>query len=187
MVPVRSPEIESVMRRLLKVWVSSEFDTIANLLSSDPSLRVLGFDPDEWWVGPDDVFNTRVVQAGELAGHHVVEIRSIEAFEDGSIGWATCFYWLVTSEERIPIRTTAVLRLESGAWRAVQYHNSIPVPNEQILGIDLTTTLERLVTSVLEGSPEFESGAGVEGTMTLVRLQGVIASLGRVSVMVSCR
>jgi class 3 adenylate cyclase len=114
------------------------------------------------------VLSTRVVQAGELAGHHVVEFQSVEAFEEGPVGWATCFFSLVTSNERIPIRTTAVLKLESGAWRAVQVHNSIPVPNEQVLGVDLTTTLDELVTSVLEGSSQLESSAGVEGTMTLV-------------------
>ncbi len=168
MAPVPSPEIESVMRRLLNVWVSSELETIATLLSSDPSLRVLGFDADEWWEGPDEVLNARVVQSSELVGHHVVEIQSIEAFEDGSVGWVTCFFFLVTLEERIPIRMTAVVRLESGAWKVIQVHNSIPVSNEQVLGVDLTTTIQQLVTSVLEDSPQLEAVAGVEGTTTLV-------------------
>ena len=98
----------------------------------------------------------------------VVEIDKVEAFEDGPFGWATCFFTLVTPEGRVPLRTTAALRLEAGAWRIVHYHNSVPTPNQQIFGVDLTTTLEELVTSVLDGPSPFFSSVGSEGTMTLV-------------------
>ena len=41
-------------------------------------------------------------------------------------------------------------------------------PNPQIFGVELTTNLEELVTSVLDGPSPFPSSTGSEGTMTLV-------------------
>jgi class 3 adenylate cyclase len=49
----------------------------------------------------------------------------------------------------------------------ILWHNSIPVPNSQIFGVELTTTLDDLVTSVLS-EPSALSSAALEGTMTLV-------------------
>jgi len=103
-----------------------------------------------------------------MLGTWKLEVDMVEAFEDGQFGWATSFFALVTPEGRMPLRTTALFRLEAGAWRIVQYHNSFPTPNQQIFGIDLTTTLEELVTSILDGPSPFFSSAGSEGTMTLV-------------------
>jgi adenylate cyclase len=167
MAPVPSAEIESVMRRLVSLYGTSDVEALSNLFSSDASLRVLGTSPGEWWLGQDEVLRVRHVQGGEMLGY-VLEIEKVEAFEDGPFGWATCFFTLVTSEGRMPLRSTAVFRLEAGAWRVVHYHNSVPVPNQQIFGVDLTSTLEELVTSVLDGPSPFGASAGSEGTMTLV-------------------
>jgi class 3 adenylate cyclase len=149
------------------IYGTSDVEALSNLFSSDASLRVLGTSPDEWWSGPDEVLRVRQIQGGEMLGT-VVDIEEVEAFEDGPFGWATCFISLVTAEGRMPLRSTAVFRLEAGVWRAVFYHNSIPAPNEQIFGIDLTSTLDELVTSVLDGPFPFASSAGSGGTMTLV-------------------
>lgn len=162
-----SPEIESVMRRMADTYGTSDIEALSNAFSSDASLRVLGTSPGEWWSGPDEVLRVRQVQGGEMAGT-VVVVEKVEAFEDGRFGWATSFISLVTPEGRIPIRSTAVLRLEAGVWRIVHYHNSMPAPNEQIFGVELTTTLDELVTSVLDGPSPFASSSGTEGTMTLV-------------------
>jgi len=168
MAPAASVEIESVMRRMLGVYGTDDIETLSNLFSSDPSLRVLGTSPGEWWTGPSEVLRARHVQGGEMLGTFKLEVDMVEAFEDGPFGWATCFFALVTPEGRMPLRTTALFRLEAGAWRIVHYHNSVPAPNQQIFGVDLTTTLEELVTSVLDGPSPFFSSAGSEGTMTLV-------------------
>ena len=167
MAPIPSPEIEAVMRRMVHTYGTSDVEALSNLFTSEAYLRVLGTSPDEWWSGPGEVLRMRHVQGSEMLGT-IGEIEKLEAFEDGPFGWATCFISLVTPEGRMPLRSTAVFRLEAGAWRAVHYHNSIPTPNEQIFGVDLTSTLDELVTSVLDGPSPFASSAGTEGTMTLV-------------------
>jgi adenylate cyclase len=167
MAPVRSPEIESLMRRLMPVYVSDDRASLSNIFSSDASLRVLGFDPDERWAGRDEVLDVRLAQSDEMLGTEF-EVEMVEAFEDGPFGWATWFGALVYGGSTTQLRTTAVFRLEGGFWRIVQWHNSVPVPNQQVFGVDLTTTLDELVTSVLKGSSQADLAPPSEGTMTLV-------------------
>ena len=167
MPPLRSPEIESVVRRVLLAWGSPSPQILLSLVSSDPSLRVLGFDVDELWVGPEEFFNVRQAQNVEM-GDPVFTVGRIEAFEDGPFGWAMLFSTMTTAEAVTPMRHTAVLHLEAGVWKVIQWHNSTPVPNRQVFGVDLTTTLDNLVSSVLDSQTELTSKAGSEGTMTLV-------------------
>ncbi|MCZ6738893.1 MAG: nuclear transport factor 2 family protein [Actinobacteria bacterium] len=167
MPPVRSPEIESVVRRVLLAWGSPSQEILLSLVSSDPSLRVLGFDADELWVGPAEFFNVRQAQSVEM-GPITFTIDRIEAFEDERFGWAMLSTTMTTAEKTTPLRHTAVLRLEAGVWKVIQWHNSSPVPNRQVFGVDLTTTLDNLVSSVLDSQTELTSKAGSEGTMTLV-------------------
>jgi class 3 adenylate cyclase len=137
--------------------------TMANLFSGDPSLRVVGFAPDEWWTGPEEFLRIRETQIPEI-GTMRLQVDKIEAFEDGAFGWAAISTTIDTHETRTPMRHIAALRLEAGVWKVVLWHNSVPVPNSQIFGVDLTTTLDDLVTSVLS-----EPGSSaLEGTMTLV-------------------
>ena len=139
---------------------------MANLVSADPSLRVLGFALDEWWAGPEEFLTIRETQISEIPALHI-QIERVDAFEDGAFGWAAIATTVVTPETKTPMKHTAVLRLEAGAWKVILWTNSVPVPNSQIFGVELTTTLDDLVTSVLnEASPLTSSS--LEGTMTLV-------------------
>jgi class 3 adenylate cyclase len=127
---------------------------------------VVGFAPDEWWAGPDEFLRIRETQIPEI-GSLRVQVERVDAFEDGQFGWAAISSTIVTSETKTPMRHMALLRLEAGAWKVILWHNSIPVPNSQIFGVELTTTLDDLVTSVLS-EPSALSSAALEGTMTLV-------------------
>jgi adenylate cyclase len=66
------------------------------------------------------------------------------------------------------MRSSGVFRLEGGVWRVVQWHNSIPVSNQQVFGTDLTTTLSALVDSVLGDEDIVLQPETSEGTVTLV-------------------
>ena len=163
-----SPEIEAVARRVLATWGQGDSsETMSNLFSSSADLRVLGFDADEQWSGADEflkVFSARMKKMPDWS----VENHHVEAFEDESFGWATLHSTIVSPEGESPIRHTAVFHLDGGAWKVVQWHNSIPVPNQQVFGVELTTTLSRLVTSVLDGDSDLAGASGSEGTATLV-------------------
>jgi class 3 adenylate cyclase len=163
--PTRSPEIESVARRTIQAYASVD-ESLRNLMSSDPSLRVLGFDRDEWWKG-SAVFDVRQAQS-EQQPKFQVRIAEVEGYEEGEFGWATVFSTLSTRDAKTHLRTSMVLHIEAGVWRVIHWHNSIPVPNQQIFGVEITTTLDDLVTSILSESNQTPVRPTTEGTMTLV-------------------
>lgn len=162
-----SPEIEAVARRILATWHKRDLEVLQNLFSSSDALRVVGFDVDERWKGLKEFLDVFKAQTGEMPDWRI-ETNHVEAFEDGSLGWAVLYSTIVTPEAARPMRHTAVFRLERGTWRVVQWHNSLPVPNQQVFGVPLTTTLDHLVNSVLDNGSDLSSEAGSEGTMTLV-------------------
>ena len=149
---------------MMAAWEIGDTAALANLFSPDPSLRVLGFAPDEWWAGLEEFLRIRETQTIEI-GSLRVQVERIDAFEDGNFGWAALTTTVITSEARTPMRHVGVFRIEAGVWKVILWQNSVPVPNNQIFGVDLTTTLGDLVTSVLS---EPISLSSTEGTMTLV-------------------
>ena len=168
----RSPEVESVAQRTLVAYVFDP-DALRNLMSSDLGLRVLGFDRGEWWSGPEEFMSVRETRMREVGVADQLErsdfsVDEVEGFQEGEFGWATMFSTLVTPEAETQLRHTAVLRLEAGVWRVIQWHNSVPVANEQVYGVDLTKTLSDLVASILDEDNRISVGSAAEGTMTLV-------------------
>lgn len=155
-----------MVRRVLNAWQERDFETMSNLFSSDASLRVIGFDDDERWAGPEKFLNIFRAQTEEMP-QWKEGVDRVDAFEEGAFGWASLFGTLFTPETQTHIRHTAVLRLETGAWRIIQWQNSIPVPNQQVFGVELTTTLDDLLSSVLDDGVRLAPMAS-EGTLTLI-------------------
>jgi hypothetical protein len=62
----RSPEIEAVARRIVAAWTKRDMETMSNLFSADANLRVLGFDADETWRGPEEFLKIFETQTGEF-------------------------------------------------------------------------------------------------------------------------
>ena len=133
---------------MMAAWEIGDTAALSNLFSPDPSLRVLGFAPDEWWAGLEEFLRIRETQTIEI-GSLRVQVERIDAFEDGNFGWAALTTTVITSEARTRMRHVGVFRIEAGVWKVILWQNSVPVPNNQIFGVDLTTTLGDLVTSVL--------------------------------------
>lgn len=168
MVAVRaSPEIESVMRRVLDAWDTRDFETLSNLCVSGSQFRGIGTDANELWVSGEEFLGVRKTQAEELAPIESV-IESVEAFQDGSVGWAVTLGTIRAPGGDTPIRLSTVFAIEAGVWRIVHWHLSLPSPNVQVFGVELTTTLHDLLASVSDDSSAIASLTGSEGTMTLV-------------------
>lgn len=143
----RSPEIESVMRRVWSAWQAGDMAVISNLFAHTPNLLAIGSDSEEWWVGGAEFLRVRDKQAHEMPDFDIV-IHEVLAFESGDIGWAGVLMTMTTPAMSSVLRTTAVLQIEDGVWRIVQWHNSLPVTNEQMFGVGLTTSLDELLASI---------------------------------------
>jgi adenylate cyclase len=167
-----SPEIAAAVLRMAKAWETRDFETYADLISAGPHFRGIGTDEDEFWESGEAFLGVRRVQSDELDSHGwagaEATVERLEAFEAGQAGWASMFIKLRTPNGVVALRATLVLILEAGAWRIVQWHTSAPSPNVQTLGVELTTTLDDLLTSVAEDAAALETLARSEGTMTLV-------------------
>jgi len=102
-------------------------------VSSDPGTRLIGSDPNEWLSGGEAI---RAFLRGEVegaAGAVAFSPADIEAYEEGSIGWATALLTLTMPDGRwVSPRWSAVLRRDDNVWRFVQTHASIGVPNDQV-------------------------------------------------------
>ena len=161
-----SPEIDSVLRRILAALDEKDFAALSNLFVDGASFRGVGTDADEWWVSGESFKRVLENQLEEMP-RFAFDVTRIDAFEDGTVGWAAAGTTLRTTVGDIDFRITAVLVIEDGIWRVVQWHSSVPIPNEELLGVELTTTLDDLLDSVSQDTSAIQHLAGSHGTMTL--------------------
>ncbi len=164
-----SAELREIARRWVEAGHRRDRATMENLYSSDAVTTYIGTDPDEWWVGRD---------VAAVVGKHIEEMQAVEfdllperveAYRLGSVGWASVQAKVsFIGREPGTFRVTFVFTLEDGIWKIVQSHNSTAVPNPEFMGVELTTTLEDLL-SALGSDPDDEIRESVsEGTVTLV-------------------
>lgn len=164
---VPSPEIAAIASRILEAWNRGDAQTMSNLFLSGADLRVFGFDADERWEGSDEFLRIIEAQSREWPDWSI-DPYQVEAFEDGSFGWAILRSKMMTPEAEQEMKHSAVFQLVAGTWQATMWHNSVAVPNQQVFGVDLTTTLGHLVADVLNAKPDLADASGAEGTATLV-------------------
>lgn len=146
-----SAEVESVVRRFLEARVAMDMDAMHNLHSDSEELRLIATD-DVWLEG-----SSAVLPAGGSVGDPddwVVEdsrILRIEAFEEGTVGWAAVEQQrTLVSGFTFAIRATMVLRLESSVWKVIQLHFSTAIPDDPSIfePVDLPQTLSDLLDSL---------------------------------------
>jgi adenylate cyclase len=162
-----SAELIAVAWRWVEAMNRRDFETAANLFHRSELGRYIGTDPDEWWQGT--TFVDAYPQHMEENPVFVVEVQEIEAFEVGSVGWAAIrTVTTFGSEEPAPIRFTFVFVLDSGFWRIVHSHLSVGVANPEVLGVEITTSLEELLASIGTGVESEIRSSVRQGTVTLV-------------------
>ena len=162
-----SEEIRRVVERWKNAIAEGDADSALARLSEHPGTLIIGTDPAEWWHGQE----TRVIwgrQIEELGGTFRVTVSEIEAWEEGSVGWASAKETITGQEETFEARATYVLHLERGEWKVVQVHWSLPTANVEVLGQTLTVTLEELERTIQREQPDLSSTLAADGTVTIV-------------------
>lgn len=135
-----------------------------NITSNSEHLLVIGSE-ESWLVGPDEVRRAFGARSKVLPVEES-EIRRLHAFESGSVGWAA-YEEMRTYKGGEPrlIRRTMVFELEDNSWKVVQSHFSVPVPDLQLVGAELTEALSEILESLEQ---ESDSLSGISGTATFV-------------------
>jgi adenylate cyclase len=168
----RLPRMEpsEEIRRIVERWTTSiaegDADAVLGRLSEHPGILLIGTDPDEWWHGLEAHALWRQ-QIEELGTFPVIAV-DIEAWEEGTVGWAGVKETVAWEGEELEARGTYVLHLERGEWKVVQVHWSFPRSNVEVLGRALTVTLEELERTIQREQPDLSSTLAADGTVTIV-------------------
>jgi len=152
------------VERWLAAVITGDADAALHRVSEDPGVLLIGTDPNEWWEG--DARAIMVRQLEETGGMPATWGR-IQAWEEGSVGWASAQGQIAWEGNRYDARMTFVFHLEHGDWKMVQGHVSLPQSNESI-GMTLTATLDELERTVRREQPDVTAACAVDGTVTIV-------------------
>lgn len=158
-----SPELVAVAQRWLNAQERKDADTLVGLFSESEQLRYVGPGPDEFWSG-QFIRDGYPLHTNEIPDF-VSQNQSIEAFENGSTGWANWIGTLKFDEVAEPqtLRITWVFALESGTWKIVNMHLSTPRTNFEIAGFE-HLAFDELIAAAKKASPML----GQEGTATIM-------------------
>jgi len=140
---------------------------LLELFSADEGAVHIGTDEAEYFIGG---LRARAIirqQLGEL-GQWKFEPNVIEAFEEGSVGWASAqFRATFRSNASMMARCSFVFHREADAWRLVHVHKSFATPNTAI-GAMLTTIIDEVAESVEIERPDLVRVTSPEGTLTIM-------------------
>jgi adenylate cyclase len=141
-------------------------DSALGRLSEHPGMLMIGTDPAEWWHGQE----ARAVWGRQLEelGTFPVTGEELEAWEEGTVGWASMKETVPWGETSFEVRATYVLHLERGEWKIVQVHWSLPKPNVEAFGTELTVSLEQLERTIQRERPDLSGTLAADGTVTIV-------------------
>jgi hypothetical protein len=101
-----SEEIRRIVERWTKSIAEGDADSILARLSQHEGTLIVGTDPAEWWHGQEAHAIWRR-QIEELGVFPVIAVE-IEAWEEGSVGWASVKETISLEREAIEARGTYV-------------------------------------------------------------------------------
>jgi hypothetical protein len=129
-----SAELCNVISNWFKAAAEGDAGWRDRHVSSDPILRIVGTDPEEWLQG-DPAYAFLKNEAETVGGRISVKVLEVEAFEEGSVGWGLALPEITLLDgQKVTPRWSAVFHREDGQWRMVQLHASIAVGNEAAFG-----------------------------------------------------
>ncbi len=160
-----SEEIRRVIDRLLAAIHGGDVDSFARKMSEHPGVLVIGTAAEEWWHQQDAaVWKTQIEETGGFP----FAWDEIEAWEEGTVGWAAANMTFAGPDDTFPFRSTFVLHLEFGEWKVVQWHVSACRSNVELLGRDLPVSLEQLEETIRRERPDLSGTLAADGTVTIV-------------------
>jgi class 3 adenylate cyclase len=164
---VPSEELRALLLRIYTAWENADTEAFEEMFSAAPHLLLVGTDPDEWWSGRDGV-KLFCAQIRETTGLSI-EPGPLVAYAAGSVGWIADQPLLkFDGGLEVRARMTAVLAIERGHWRVVQWHSSIAQANEEAIGYALPTNVEQIEQLVRDDRPDMKPASAPDGTVTIV-------------------
>ncbi|OLE81783.1 MAG: hypothetical protein AUG06_00315 [Actinobacteria bacterium 13_1_20CM_2_65_11] len=132
-------ELKTVMTGFYNALSSGDEAFMDALICRHAGVLGIGTDPDEWWEGHATLRSKMKTQMAEMGGSVRIVGSDPRAYAEGSVGWvADRPRFRLDDGTESPIRLTATFHKEQDAWKLVQFHVSVGVPNEELIGKELT-------------------------------------------------
>ncbi|MHA2169083.1 MAG: nuclear transport factor 2 family protein [Candidatus Kariarchaeaceae archaeon] len=134
----KSEEIRNLVLKLYTAMGSGDHAFFQNAISKKDGVLAIGTDPKEWWDGYNTITRVFKAQLDEMKGFKIT--GDPQAYRQGSTGWfADQASVKFPDGSDFSMRLTGVVNQETDAWKIVQWHVSLGVANEEVLGKELPT------------------------------------------------
>ena len=131
----KSTAVEQAMLRFYDRFSAGDVEGFAQMITAWQDAFIVGTDPGEWQDGRTTWIAGYEEQISAVPGVRL-EAGALRGYAEGTLGWAADRPSFVLPDgSAIPTRLTTVLRLEDGAWKLVNAHFSIGVPNEELFDL----------------------------------------------------
>jgi class 3 adenylate cyclase len=163
-----SEEIRNVVTRFFEALRDGDEDAVSHRLSRQQGFERFGSDPEEWWQDGETTARVWIQQMRELGGGYPWKlVGPVHALSEGTVGWGGARAEFQAADGAVPMRLTCVLHLERGDWKIVQWHSSVPTPNE-LYGLILTTSVDDIAEAVTASRPDLSGSSAPDGTVTIM-------------------
>ena len=133
-----STELKELVLRTYVAMGNGDTTFYDHHLSHQEGVLIIGSDPNEWWTGYDTITQVFKAQMREMGGVSCLP-GDPQAYRIGDVGWvADRPRFRLPDGTELPVRMSIVFVKEDGAWKVTHQHISIGVPNEQIVGQEMT-------------------------------------------------
>jgi hypothetical protein len=133
-----SLELRELVLRTYEAMGQGDTGFYDNHLSRQDGVLIIGSDPNEWWSGYSTISEVFKAQMREM-GRVSCLPGNPEAYSHGDVGWvADRPTFRLPDGSELPVRMSIVFVIEDDTWKVIHQHISIGVPNEQVVGQELT-------------------------------------------------
>jgi ketosteroid isomerase-like protein len=129
----RSPELQQLVVAWFEGASRGDTSLVDAHVSPGDGTCLIGSDPGEVFRGGSAVAQFLRSEVEGAGGRATFSPTDIEAFSEGTVGWATTNVTITMPDGRhVSPRWSAVFHMEDGVWKFVQTHASIGIANEDI-------------------------------------------------------
>jgi ketosteroid isomerase-like protein len=129
-----SPELSQIISSWFAAAAAGDAAWRDRHVSGDPSLRIVGTDPEEWLQGAA-AYDFLKSEAETIGGRVSVRVLEVEAYEEGTVGWGLALPEITLGDGSVVTpRWSAVFHREGDGWKLIQLHASIALSNAEAFG-----------------------------------------------------
>lgn len=135
----RSDDVREFMSALVSTFGTDRMaSAFRAAVSTEEGTLMIGTDPAEWWDTQEVLDLIIATQGQELEGAQST-VGHVEGWAAGDVGWAAARFDVVFGPDTTAaLRLTATMVRADDSWQIVQAHVSTGIPNEQLVGQELT-------------------------------------------------